>query len=264
MKRILSIATFGYSFLTTISAFAADGYVTGDVNLRAGPDAGYPSVAMLSDGAPVVIEGCVDGWAWCDVVAGADRGWVAGNFLQEEYQGQRVLVPQYGVQIGIPIVSFEFGSYWDTYYHNRPWYGQREHWSQIKPRYEPAVVRGDSGSAKASDHQAGNGSGRPGVAAAPAVSQRSPSNAVAQQHPAAAGTRPPERNAKPIDAAQRNAVAPKTVAPKAVTAKAATEHGAAPAKAIAAHNTPEPKAPPREAAEKSGPAQQSGKDKDQH
>jgi len=36
--------------------------VLGDVNLRAGPDSSYPSVAMLSVGTLVVMEGCVDGW----------------------------------------------------------------------------------------------------------------------------------------------------------------------------------------------------------
>ena len=54
---------------------------------------------MLPAGAEVAIAGCVDGWAWCDVAAGNNRGWVAGSFLQEEYRGQRVLVPEYGVRI---------------------------------------------------------------------------------------------------------------------------------------------------------------------
>lgn len=139
MTRILSTATVGL-FVSTL-AVAADGYLTGNVNLRAGPDRGYPSVAMLSIGTRVAIEGCVDGWSWCDVAAGNDRGWVAGNFLQEDYHGQRVLVPAYGVQIGIPIVSFVFGTYWDDHYRNRSWYGNRQHWSQIRPQYQPMAVR---------------------------------------------------------------------------------------------------------------------------
>ena len=84
MKRILSTAVLG--LFASASALAADGYLTGDVNLRAGPDPGYPSVAMLSAGTEVAIQGCVDGWSWCDVAVGDNRGWVAGDFLQEEYQ----------------------------------------------------------------------------------------------------------------------------------------------------------------------------------
>jgi uncharacterized protein YraI len=135
MKRALSIAALGISVFAIPAAFGADGYVTGNVNLRAGPDSSYPSVARLPEGAEVAIEGCVDGWSWCDVAAGNNRGWVAGNFLQEEYQGQRVLIPEYGVRIGIPVVSFVFGTYWDNNYRNRSWYGNREHWSQVTPQY---------------------------------------------------------------------------------------------------------------------------------
>jgi len=141
MKRISAIAALGLSLTAIPAAFAADGYVTGNVNLRAGPDSSYPRVAMLSAGTPVAIEGCVDGWSWCDVATAEERGWVAGNFLQEEYQGQRVLIPEYGLQIGIPIVSFAFGAYWDQHYRSRSWYGNREHWSRVQPQY-PAMRDG--------------------------------------------------------------------------------------------------------------------------
>jgi len=40
-------------------------------------------------------------------------------------QGRRVVVREYGVRIGLPIVSFEFVSYWDSHYRSRPWYAER-------------------------------------------------------------------------------------------------------------------------------------------
>jgi len=136
MKRILVASILGCSVLAAASpAFAGQGYLVANVTLRAGPDVGYPSVVGLRAGTPVGIEGCVDGWSWCDVTTGNDRGWVSANYLQEEYQGQRVLVPQYGVQIGIPIVSFVFGNYWDNYYSDRSWYHNRDHWSHVQPHY---------------------------------------------------------------------------------------------------------------------------------
>ncbi len=146
MKRILVASMLGCSVLAAASsAFAGQGYLVANVTLRAGPDVAYPSVVGLRAGTPVGIEGCVDGWSWCDVTTGNDRGWIAANYLQEEYQGQRVLVPQYGVQIGIPIVTFVFGSYWDNYYSGRSWYHNRDHWSHVQPHY--ATYGGSHGTA---------------------------------------------------------------------------------------------------------------------
>lgn len=139
MKRILPTAALSLSFFTTTAAIAGQGYATINVSLRAGPDAGYPDVAMLYAGTPVAIEGCVDGWSWCDVAYGDSRGWVPANYLQQDYQGQRVLVPEYGVRIGIPVISFVFGSYWDSYYRDRSWYGSRERWSRVTPQYQVLI-----------------------------------------------------------------------------------------------------------------------------
>jgi hypothetical protein len=75
------------------------------------------------------------------VDAGGNRGWVAGEFLQDDYRGQRVLVPQYGVEIGIPIISFVFATYWQDHYRNRSWYSQRQRWSEVRPRYQTVVVQ---------------------------------------------------------------------------------------------------------------------------
>jgi uncharacterized protein YraI len=144
MKCILLTTALSLSLLATASAFASAGYVRGNVGMYAGPDEGYPSVFMLSAGTPVVIEGCIDGWAWCDVNVGYNRGWVPGSYLQEEYGGQLVLVPAYGVQIGIPIVAFVFGTYWDNYYRNRPWYGERTRWNNFRPQYRSASGQGGS------------------------------------------------------------------------------------------------------------------------
>jgi len=144
MKYILRTAALGFSLIATTAAFAGQGFVTINLNLRAGPDTSYPEVATVYGGTPVAIEGCVDGWSWCDVAYGESRGWVPANYLQQEYQGQRVLVPEYGVRIGIPVISFVFGSYWDNYYRDRSWYGNREHWSHVRPQYQPVLVQGDA------------------------------------------------------------------------------------------------------------------------
>ena len=74
------------------------------------------------------VQGCTEGWEWCDVIAYGNRGWVAGNFVEYEYQDQPVLLPAYGAQIGIPIVTFVIGSYWENHYRSRPFYRERNRW----------------------------------------------------------------------------------------------------------------------------------------
>ena len=270
MKRILSMAALGFSFFATAAAFAADGYVTGDVNLRAGPDSSYPSVVMLSAGSPVAIDGCVNGWSWCDVASGDDRGWVAGDFLQEEYQGQRVLVPTYGAQIGIPIVSFVFGTYWDDHYRNRSWYGERARWSQVRPQYGSAHERGGSyGNARGGSYgnsrgvssrdsrssSAPNSRTRTGVATTRTSYQGRTSNTGASRHSVATNVRSSGQNASRAQPTQRNAVAPRA---------AMTQHRAvAQPRTMAVHNAAQPRTT-RAAPAKSAPKQGDGKDKNQH
>lgn len=128
MKYLVWIALASLSLAAPLRAHAADGFVTGNINLRAGPDIDYPRIATIPYGSRVSIQGCTVGWEWCDIIAFGNRGWVAGNFLQYDYQNQRVLVPAYGARVGIPIVSFVIGSYWGSYYRDRPFYRDRQHW----------------------------------------------------------------------------------------------------------------------------------------
>lgn len=133
MKRLAWYGALALLAGVPLQALAADGYVTGDVTLRAGPDIDYPAVDMIPAGAPIGIEGCTDGWEWCDVVFNDERGWVAGNFIQDEYDDQPVLVPAYGERLGIPVVSFSIVTYWDRYYVSRPFYRERERWYHRPP-----------------------------------------------------------------------------------------------------------------------------------
>jgi uncharacterized protein YraI len=138
MKRILcSIA--GLLLSAPLLASAADGWVVADISLQAGPDTGYPSIMMLEAGEPVSIQGCIAGWSWCDVIADEERGWVPGTFLQEEYRGRPVILIDYGARIGVPLVSFSIGTYWEHHYHNRPFYAQRQRWESrsIHPHAPP-------------------------------------------------------------------------------------------------------------------------------
>lgn len=158
MKRLLQYL-IALSACLALPAIAADGYVTGNVNLRAGPDIQYPIVTVVPIGSAVSIQGCTEGWEWCDVITMGTRGWVSGGYVQYAYQDQRVIVRDYGARIGIPIVTFVIGSYWGSYYSNRPFYRHRGYWYH-RPIYRPPprpIVRPPP-----RPHPGWNGGHRPG------------------------------------------------------------------------------------------------------
>src|SRR5512142_2704398 len=126
-KRILC-SLVALALGAPLLAQAAEGWVVADISLQAGPDTDFPSLAELEAGTPVSIQGCIDGWTWCDVIVGndEDRGWVPGTFIEEEVSGRPVVLIDAGPRIGIPIVSFSIGTYWDRHYHNRPFYAERQ------------------------------------------------------------------------------------------------------------------------------------------
>ncbi|GAB2558431.1 SH3 domain-containing protein [Rhodanobacter koreensis] len=204
MNRLTRLALASLSLASLSLAFpalaqAADGYVTGNVNLRAGPDPSYPLVDQLPAGTEVDVQGCTDGWEWCDVINANDgsRGWIAGNFIQYEYQDQPVLLPEYGAQIGIPIVAFTIGAYWDNYYRGRPFYRERESWYHRDiPRRPPpprnelyrGPVRGGPGNHYNPSYR-GSQPGHPGPVRAEHAVQPTENG-----RPQSYGNRPPEAN----------------------------------------------------------------------
>ena len=135
MKRMLRYV-FALLACLAMPAIAADGYVTGNVNLRAGPDSQYPVVTVVPLGTAVSIQGCTEGWVWCDVVTLGTRGWVSGSYVQYAYQDQRVIVRDNGARIGIPVISFVIGTYWGSYYSDRPFYRHRDYWYH-RPIHRP-------------------------------------------------------------------------------------------------------------------------------
>lgn len=114
-----------------LSAQAGSGYLSVNLNLRAGPSVHYPVVRFAPRGAAVNVYGCVDDYGWCDVSWGGNRGWVSGQYLDYDYYDRRVPVIDYGPRLGLGLISFSFGNYWDRHYRHQSWYGKRNHYNRV-------------------------------------------------------------------------------------------------------------------------------------
>jgi uncharacterized protein YraI len=132
MRRYFTPIVAGLVAVTAVPAvaLAQDAIVTTDLNMRAGPSTAFPVVDVLEERTPVEVHGCVAGYSWCDVSADANRGWVSGAYLSYAAGGSYVPLVEYVSDYDVPIISFSVGSYWDSYYRNRPWYGERARWRE--------------------------------------------------------------------------------------------------------------------------------------
>ncbi len=172
--------TLGWMLLSLAAlpavASAELAYAARQLHLRAGPAIDYPVVLTLPAGVVLDVQGCLSDYRWCDVVAGPDRGWVYAANIVYSYQGAPVPVLNYGAVIGIGIIAFSLGTYWDTHYVGRPWYPQRQLWIRRAPpprfvppghRPPPAVLPGH----------------RPPNAQRPAPAERRQGRPASVQHP---------------------------------------------------------------------------------
>jgi uncharacterized protein YraI len=131
MRRYLMPLAASFVAIVAVPSLAAaqDAIVTTDLNMRAGPSTSFPVVDVIPASAPVDVHGCVSGYSWCDVTSQGNRGWVSASYLSYAANGSYVPLIEYTSDVEIPIITYSVGSYWDTYYRNRPWYGERARWS---------------------------------------------------------------------------------------------------------------------------------------
>ncbi len=136
MKSLLLLCVWAVAL--PVMATAQEARSTKWVNLRAGPARDYPVVARLGPGTPLAVQGCTEGFGWCDVIAPSDvRGWIYAGNIAYPYQSTDVPVLNYGAVIGFPIVTFMIGDYWGQHYRNRPWYGNESRWRDRPPMFRP-------------------------------------------------------------------------------------------------------------------------------
>lgn len=109
-------------------AAAQTATITRSVNVRSGPNASLPTVTWLLTGTRVSVTGCTANWNWCDVTSGGERGWVYSRYLSMPLQGSAVTILKAGPALGLPVVEFALGPYWDEHYQRRMWFPQKARW----------------------------------------------------------------------------------------------------------------------------------------
>ena len=128
------------ALLLPLAAVAQEARTAKASNLRAGPARDYPLVATFGPGTPLAVQGCTEGYGWCDVIGpGEVRGWIYAGNIVYPYQSTEVPILEYGPTLGFPIIGFSLGTYWGEHYRNRPWFGNRDRWAHHRPPPRPIM-----------------------------------------------------------------------------------------------------------------------------
>lgn len=136
LKKTLAVAAvaLGAAMFAAPASAAVSGVATDRLQLKAGPDYDYPTVAYVRSGTQLRINGCLNDWSWCDVATPRGRGWVVGDDVAAVREGRRIA---YGMPWGVPTLSFSVGTYWDRYYKDRSFYRERDNWDRRWNDYSP-------------------------------------------------------------------------------------------------------------------------------
>lgn len=130
MRRLIVVTTLAALAVPAAPALAQRamaGYSVRTTTMRAGPDYDYPAVRRVARNARVDVYGCLRDRSWCDAGYRSDRGWIPGRDVVVDYRGRRSAVSSYP---GISVLTFIFGSYWDSHYRGRSFYAERPRWEQ--------------------------------------------------------------------------------------------------------------------------------------
>lgn len=115
-------------------AQAATAYATDNLHLRAGPDARYPSVAVLRSGERVELLGCLNGLQWCEVeTRDGERGWTAAYYLRTTRGTSRLTIIETKADGGLRIIIYSPHDYWDAHYRRKYFYRDRDKWLGHRP-----------------------------------------------------------------------------------------------------------------------------------
>lgn len=134
-KTAIPLLAAIFLWLAPTSAMAGErAYVTNNVHLRAGPDARYPSVAILRGGERVELLGCINGWQWCEIeTRDNERGWTAAYYLRALRGNSGLTIIESNQYGSTRVIIYKPYDYWDSHYRNKYFYRDRDKWLGGRP-----------------------------------------------------------------------------------------------------------------------------------
>ena len=105
---VLSVLSFG-------PAQASERATTkSDVNLRAGPGTDYDVISTVKAGTTVRVNSCNSGYSWCDVSVSEYQGYISGQYLFYEENGEYYDQPfsNVGMYLGLSLFWRDYPIYY--------------------------------------------------------------------------------------------------------------------------------------------------------
>lgn len=103
----IMIAGGAFALLAGYANAAMVATTASDLSVRSGPGEDYPEVGLATRGSDAVLDGCIDGSAWCRVEVNGLRGWANADYLNVMYQGAPVILRERRSEINVPVVTYE-------------------------------------------------------------------------------------------------------------------------------------------------------------
>ena len=106
-KLKIMIAGGAFALLAGYANAAMVATTATDLSVRSGPGEDYPEVGLATRGSDAVLDGCIDGSAWCRVEVNGLRGWANADYLNVMYEGAPVILRERRSEINVPVVTYE-------------------------------------------------------------------------------------------------------------------------------------------------------------
>lgn len=106
-KLKLMIAGGAFALLAGYANAAMVATTASDLSVRSGPGEDYPEVGLATRGSDAVLDGCLEGSAWCRVEVNGLRGWANADYLNVMYEGSPVILRERRADINVPVVTYE-------------------------------------------------------------------------------------------------------------------------------------------------------------
>lgn len=106
-KLKLMIAGGAFALMAGYANAAMVATTASDLSVRSGPGEDYPEVGLATRGSDAVLDGCIDGSAWCRVEVSGLRGWANADYLNVMYEGAPVILRERRSEVNVPVVTYE-------------------------------------------------------------------------------------------------------------------------------------------------------------